>query len=105
MTRRLPFAYRKEAQQEVHWMKIDSSFSPWSSPVVLVQKEDGTIRFCVNLRKLNEVTVNDIYSLPCIDSGIDNLSGTTLFTPLDLQSGYWQCEVASEDRSSGATFF
>ena len=66
---------------------IKVSSSPWSSPVVLVKKKDGTIRFCVDYRKLNAVTRKDSYPLPRIDDALDALSGAKYFTTLDLQSG------------------
>jgi len=72
---------------------IQQSFSPWSSPVVIVRKKDGSWRFCVDYRKLNDVTHHDAYPLPRIDSTLDSLAGSTLFMTLDLASGYWQVEV------------
>lgn len=104
--RRLPLARRTEAQQEVQRMLeagvIRPSSSPWCFPAVLIRKKDGTMRFCVDFRKLNEVTVKDSYPLPRIDDVLDSLSGSTLFSALDLQSGYWQCEVKEKDRSKTA---
>jgi len=72
---------------------IQQSFSPWSSPVVMVRKKDGSWQFCVDYRKLNDVTHRDAYPLPRIDTTLDSLAGSTLFTTLDLASGYWQVEV------------
>ena len=69
---------------------IKPSSSPWSSPVVLVKKKDGSTWFCVDYRKLNAGTRKDSYPLPRSDDAIDALSGSTLFTTLDLQSGYYQ---------------
>lgn len=104
--RRLPAGRREEATRECQRMLeagvISPSQSPWCSPVVLVRKKDGSMRFCVDFRRLNEVTVKDSYPLPRIDSILDSLAGATLFTALDLQSGYWQVEVAPEDRPKTA---
>ena len=74
------------------------STSPWASPVVLVQKIDGTLRFCIDLRKLNNKTIKDVQSLPRIEDSLDCLDGATIFTSLDLQSGYWQVELTEASR-------
>ena len=75
---------------------IKVSTSPWSSPVVLVKKKDGTTRFCVDYRKLNAVTRKDSYPLPRIDDALDALAGSKYFTTLDLQSGYHQVAMDSD---------
>ncbi|CAB4041567.1 Hypothetical predicted protein, partial [Paramuricea clavata] len=89
--RRLPFAKREAADQAVAEMQehdvIEPSTSPWSSPVVLVQKKDGSLRFCVDYRKLNNVTLKDSYPLPRIDDTLDALGGSQWVSTLDLKSG------------------
>ena len=82
---------------------IRKSNSPWASAVVLVRKKDGSLRFCIDLRKLNAQTIKDAYSLPCIDETLDCLGGATIFTSLDLRSGYWQVEM--EEESNPLTAF
>ena len=77
---------------------ITTSKSPWSSPVVLIPKKDGTIRFCVDYRKLNEVTIRDAYPLPRIDDTLDALHNAKFVSTLDLRSGYWQVELDSDSR-------
>lgn len=77
---------------------IQSSESPWASPIVLVQKKDGSLCFYVDYRMLNELTRKDAYPLPRIDDTLSNLAGSQWFTTLDLLSGYWQVEVAEEDK-------
>ena len=72
---------------------IRRSHSPWANPLVLVRKKDGSLRFCIDLRKLNARTVKDAYSLPCIEDVLDSLNGTCTFTSLNLKSGYWQAEL------------
>ena len=72
---------------------IRHSNSPWASPVVLVRKKDGSLRFCIDLRKLNARTIKDAYSLPRIEDALDSLNGACIFTSLDLKSGYWQVEL------------
>ena len=72
---------------------IRRSNSPWASAVVLIRKKDGALRFCIDLRKLNERTVKDAYSLPRIEDSLDVLNGSCIFTSIDLKSGYWQVEL------------
>jgi hypothetical protein len=67
---------------------IEESDSPWSSPVVLVMKKNGELRFCVDYRKLNHVTKKDCFSLPRIDDILDTPAGAKWFSTLDLKSGY-----------------
>ena len=66
--------------------------------VVLVHKKDGSLQFCIDLRKLNNQTIKDVQSLPRIEDSLDCLDGATIFTSLDLQSGYWQVELTEASR-------
>ena len=75
---------------------IRKSNSPWASPVVLFCKKDGSLQFCIDLRRLNTRTVKDTYSLPRIEDTLDSLDGACIFTSLDLKSGYWQVELDEE---------
>ena len=77
---------------------ICKSSSPWASAIVLVRKKDSSLRFCIDLSKLNARTIKDAYSLPCIDETLDCLGGGTIFTSLDLRSGYWQVEMEEESK-------
>ena len=77
---------------------IQQSTSPWASPVVLVCKKDGSLQFCIDLRKLNNQTIKDAQCLPRIEDSLDCLDVTTIFTSLDLQSGYWQVELTEASR-------
>ncbi|KAM0724690.1 Retrovirus-related Pol polyprotein from transposon 17.6 [Formica fusca] len=100
---------RNEVDKVIEEMKsqgvIEESQSPWVSPVVLVRKKDGTIRFCVDFRKLNMVTIKDSYPLPRIDEILDQLAGNSWFSTLDLKSGYWQLKLRPEDKEKTAFSF
>ena len=69
-----------------------------ASPTVLVRKRDGSIRFCVDYRKLNEITKKYAYPLPRIEDNLDALKGSKLICTLDLASGYWQVKMEEEDK-------
>ncbi len=104
--RRVPIAWRDEAKKEVDKMLrqgvVQLSSSPWASPVVLVRKKDNTLRYCIDYRQVNDVTIKDSYPLPRIDDTLDALQGATLFSTLDLASGYWQVEVDPVDKEKTA---
>eukprot|EP00731_Ephydatia_muelleri_P018901 Em0011g941a len=104
--RRLPFHRREEVKRMLNDMLaqgvIEPATGPWSSPVVLVQKKDGSTRFCVDFRQLNSLTKKDAHPLPRVDDTLDSLSGAQWFSTIDLASGYWQVEVAEEDKKKTA---
>ena len=81
---------------------IRKSTSPWSSPVVVVPKKEGTWRFCVDYRKLNQITEVDRYPLPRIDEMLESFRTASWFTTLDLASGYWQVEMSERDKKKTA---
>ena len=80
---------RKHLDEMLRMGAIRRSNSLWASAVVLICKKDGALRFCIDLRKLNERTVKDAYSLPRIEDSLDVLNGSCIFTSIDLKSGYW----------------
>ncbi|KAG1941073.1 interleukin-1 receptor accessory protein-like 1-A [Pimephales promelas] len=104
--RRTPLGFWNE--EETHLKKmLDSgivvpSSSEWASPIVLVRKKDGGVRWCVDYRQLNDLTIKDAYPLPKIEECLDVLGGAKTFSTLDLQSGYWQIEMNRKDRSKTA---
>jgi len=81
---------------------ISKSKSPWAAPIVMVNKPDGSKRFCVDYRKLNMVTVKDRYPLPRIDETIDKLKGMNHISTLDLASGFWQIPMDEKDKEKTA---
>jgi hypothetical protein len=104
--RRLAIALQEDAEREINAMLeadvIERGQSPWSSPVVLVRKADGSIRFCVDYRALNAVTKFDAYPLPRIDETLEALAGAKYFSTLDLISGYWQVGLTERARLKSA---
>jgi len=82
---------------------IEPCQSEWASNIVLVTKRDGSIRFCVDYRKLNLITKKDVYPLPRIDTCLDTLSGAVWFSTFDLRSGFHQVKVHPRD-SNKTTF-
>ena len=81
---------------------IRESTSPWSQPLVIVTKKDGSPRFCVNFRRLNSITKKQIFPMPRVDDVLDSLSDACYFTTLDLASGYWQIPMTPEDMEKTA---
>ena len=97
----LPHTYddvKANLQEMLNIGAIWKLLSPWDSTLVLVQKKGGSLRFCINLRKLNNHTIKDDYSLPHIDETLDSLQGSQWFFLLDLKSRYWQVEMGKESK-------
>ena len=81
---------------------IVPSESPYSSPIVMVPKKDGTNHMCIDYRKLIELTTKDAYVLPRLGQTIDALQGAAFFPSLDLATGCWQAPVAEKNRHKTA---
>lgn len=81
---------------------VEPSCSPWSSPILLVKKPDGSNRFCVDYRKVNELTKKDAYPLPYVNSILDRLRDAKYLSSIDIKSAFWQVKVAEKDREKTA---
>ncbi|KAH9078578.1 hypothetical protein Ae201684P_019659 [Aphanomyces euteiches] len=92
-----------EIQQYLELGLIRPSTSPWASPVLMIRKPDGSIRFCIDYRRLNEVTIKDSYPLPRIEDLLDVLGKAKYFSTMDVESGYWN--VRMEEDSIPKTAF
>ena len=71
--------------------------SPWGAPVIFVKKKDETMRLCIDYHQLNKMTIKNRYPLPRIDDLFDKLRGATVFSKIDLRSGYHQVRIKDED--------
>ena len=103
---RIPVHLRSVVDEQVKDMLarglIRPSNSPWSSPIVLAPKKDGTFRCCVDFRRVNSVTKKDAHPMPRVDDILDQLGGSHYFGTLDLASGYWQVLLKEEDMEKTA---
>ena len=104
--RRLPYTYRDEAGKHIKEMLdknvIQPSTSARASPVVLVRKKDGQLRFCVDYRKLNQISKCEAFPLPNISDLLDSLQDAKMFSTLDLHRAYWQIPMDPTDREKTA---
>ncbi|KAJ3656579.1 hypothetical protein Zmor_015648 [Zophobas morio] len=77
---------------------IEPSKSPWSSPVVMVKKPNNEYRFCIDFRKVNQVSKRDAYPLPYVSTILDRLHSARVFSSIDIKSAYWQIPLAEESK-------
>ncbi len=104
-TNRPMFRYSQPELEEMHTQVkallqaglVQKSTSPFGAPVLFVKKKDGTMRMCVDYRGLNKITVPNRYPLPRVDDLLDKLQGATVFSSLDLLSGYHQIRLQDSD--------
>ncbi|RXN39345.1 Transposon Ty3-I Gag-Pol poly [Labeo rohita] len=104
--RKIPPSQYQEVRKAISQMEeagvIRPSKSPYASPIVVVSKKDGTLRICVDYRKLNSCSTRDAFPLPRIEDALEALGQARFFSTLDLTSGYWQVEVAEHDKHKTA---
>eukprot|EP00117_Sycon_ciliatum_P009189 scpid21588/ scgid11586/ Retrovirus-related Pol polyprotein from transposon 412; Protease; Reverse transcriptase; Endonuclease len=104
--RRLPIHQSEEVHQHIQGLLehevIEPSHSPWSAPIVVVRKPDGSIRLCVDYRRLNNATTKDAFPMPRVDDAINTMKGARYFTTLDLASGYWQVQLDGDAQEKSA---
>ena len=100
-TRRVPMAYANAEKKAIEDLKdkgvIRDSTSPWASPIVLVKRKDGSVRPCVDYRKVNELVKPDGFPLPRIQDCLDAGAGSQYFSTFDFLSGYFQIPLLEED--------
>ena len=89
-------------QQMLKHKQIRPSFSQYSAPILLIKKRDGSYRFIVDYRKLNNITIPDNYPLPNLEQAIQMVGGHKYYSKLDLPSGYFQIPIREEDRHKTA---
>ena len=93
---------KKELDEMLEKGIIEATSREWASPIVMVKKKDGSLRLCVDYRRLNAVSHIDDYPMPRIDDLIDGLGNAKFISTLDLTRGYWQMPVAEKDQHKTA---
>ena len=103
---RVAKAWEEDVRQEIRSMLelgvIEPCRSPWASPIVTVAKKDGTLRLCVDYRKLNSIMADDPYQMPRVEEMLDRLGPAEFISTIDLAKGYYQVPVREEDQDKTA---
>ena len=103
---RLPEARKEVVKREIDKMLtqgiVQPSRSPWASPIVLVEKKDGDVRFCVDYRKLNQTSKFDAYPMPRVNEVLESVRSAQFISTLDLARGYWQIPMAEQSQEKTA---
>ena len=98
--RRLSPSEREELREEINYLLsqglIETSTSPWASPIVIARRKNGRVRLAIDYRRLNSLTINSHYPLPVVDDLLDRLSNAKFFSTLDAKSGYWQMPLQGD---------
>ncbi|XP_039019648.1 uncharacterized protein LOC120151187 [Hibiscus syriacus] len=98
---RFPHNQKAEVERQIATMLsssiIQPSRSPFASPCLLIKKKDGSWRFCVDYRQLNNMTIKDKFPIPVVEDLLDELYGAVYFSKIDLRSGYWQIRIKDAD--------
>ena len=102
--RNIPLALRSKVQLELNRMEglgvisCVSEHTPWCAAIVVVPKPSGAVRICVDMKPLNENVLREVHPMPKVDTTLAQLTGTTIFSKLDANSGFWQIPLAKESR-------
>ena len=103
-TRNIPLPLRSKVQEELARMEAEGVISkvneptPWCAGIVAVPKKSGAVCICVDLKRLNQSVMREVYPLPKVDETLAQLSGATVFTHLDANSGFWQIPLSTDSR-------
>ncbi|XP_078515987.1 uncharacterized protein LOC144781172 [Lissotriton helveticus] len=93
---------KRETEKMLEMGIIEPSVSDWNSPIVLVPKPDGSVRFCIDFREVNKISTFDTYPLPRVDEMVERIGKARYISTLDLCKGYWQIPLREEDRKKTA---
>ena len=106
MAYQIPGKWKEKVREEIEELKqmgiLVPSYSTWSSPIVPVAKPDGSVRVCVDFRRVNKLTVQDQYHIPLVAEIVDKVGNAGCLSKLDLNKGFYQVKMSEEDRAKTA---